>query len=151
MSGGKGKQDASGGMPPAIQKIITEGWEEQRELRGSLIDTFESILTGGQTATTVPMIGQAQEAQRRATSQAMAGTEQQLAQKGLAGTPFGEMITSQQRQQGAQAVAGVPTDITQWFMQMIPGYTQGAAQSIMGALPGTRETVSSGKSIQGAI
>ncbi len=151
MSGGGGKSKSGGEMPKAMQRIISEGWEEQRALRGSLIDTFEAILTGGQTAATVPIIGQAQEAQRRATSQAVGQTEEQLALKGLVGTPFGEQILATQRQAGAQAVAGIPADITQWFLQMIPGYTQGSAQSIMGSLPGTRETQAKSKSWQGAL
>jgi len=89
---------------------------------------------------TLPLISQAQEAQRRATSQAMTGTQENLAQKGLVGTPFGELILSQQRQQGAQAVQGVESNILQQFLQMIPGMVTGNIQSIMGALPGTRES-----------
>ncbi|MHA2065813.1 MAG: hypothetical protein ACXABY_15685 [Candidatus Thorarchaeota archaeon] len=88
----------------------------------------------------IPIIAQAQEAQRRATSQALTGSQESLAQKGLAGTPFGEMIMAQQRQQGASAVQGIPTQFAQQLLSIIPGYTQGSASSIMGALPGTRES-----------
>ena len=94
----------------------------------------------------VPMIAQAQEAQRRATSQAMTGTQESLAQRGLAGTPFGEQMMAGQRQQGAQAVAGSKSNITQQMLGMIPNYTQGASQAIMGSLAGTRETQAQAKS-----
>ena len=88
----------------------------------------------------IPMIAQAQEAQRRATSQALTGSQESLAMKGLAGTPFGEQIMAGQRQQGAQAVQGVESQFIQQMLSLIPGYTQGQSQSVMGALPGTRET-----------
>ena len=88
----------------------------------------------------IPMIAQAQEAQRRATSQALTGSQESLAMKGLAGTPFGEQIMAGQRQQGAQAVQGVETQFIKQMLSLIPGYTQGQSQSVMGALPGTRET-----------
>jgi hypothetical protein len=92
----------------------------------------------------IPIIAQAQEQQRRATSQAMTQTEGQLAQRGLVGTPFGENILAQMGQQGRQQVAGVEQNILQQFLQMIPGMVTGNIQSIMGALPGTRESDSFG-------
>jgi hypothetical protein len=106
--------------------------------------------TGG-PGVQIPIISQAQEAQRRATSSALGQTQESLALKGLAGTPFGEQTMASQRQQGAQAVAGIPADVTQWFMQMIPGFTQGQASSVMGALPGTRESDAKGLNLQSPI
>ncbi|MHA2266109.1 MAG: hypothetical protein ACXAEN_27255 [Candidatus Thorarchaeota archaeon] len=146
-SGGKGK--SSGEMPKAMRRIIKQGWEEMTDLRQGLIGTFEDILGGKETAATIPIVAQAQEAQRRATSQALTGTQEGLARGGLAGTPFGEMIMSRQRQQGAQAVQGIPAQIAQQLISVIPGFTQGQASSIMGSLPGTRET--SSKQVSGGL
>ena len=94
----------------------------------------------GEGGVQLPMIAQAQEQQRRATSQAMTQTEGQLAQRGMVGTPFGENILATMGQQGRQAVAGVEQNFLQQFLQMIPGMITGNIQSIMGALPGTRKT-----------
>ena len=94
----------------------------------------------GEGGVEIPLIAQAQEAQRRATSQAMRGTQEDLARSGLAGTPFGEMVMAQQRQTGAQTVQGVESDFKKMMLSMIPGLVTGNIQSIMGATAGTSET-----------
>ena len=93
----------------------------------------------GEPGIQIPIIAQAQEAQRRAASQALGQTEAGLAQRGLMGTPFGENILATIGQRGRQQVAGVEQNIIQQFLQMIPGMVTGNIQSIMGALPGTQE------------
>jgi hypothetical protein len=94
---------------------------------------YQWVETGGPNAT-LPIIQQAEEGQRRATSAALRETETGLAQKGLVGTPFGENILAQQRQQGATALAGIEPNIIGQLFQMIPGFVQGNASSIMGSL-----------------
>ena len=106
-------------------------------------------VSSGEGGVQIPIIAQAQEQQRRAASQAMRGTQEEMARTGLAGTPFGQMIEAQQRQAGAQAVQGVESNIIQQMLSMIPGYTQGQSTAIMGATPGLREQSSKGWSAQG--
>ena len=122
-TGGEGGHDIYGPGPRWVKGTGKEEWVE-----------------GEGAGAQIPMIAQAQEAQRRATSQALTGSQESLAMKGLAGTPFGEQIMAGQRQQGASAVQGVESQFIQQMLSMIPGYTQGQSQSVMGALPGTRET-----------
>jgi hypothetical protein len=125
--GGAGKSESK--QDKAMSRIITQGWKEMTPLRMGLIGMFEDVLGGEMPGATIPIISQAQEAQRRATSQALTGTQEDLARGGLIGTPFGEMIMSQQRQQGAQAVQGVESNILQGILSIIPGYTQGQSAS----------------------
>ena len=167
---GAGKSKAEGEMPKDMRQLIKQSFAELTDLRQNLIGQYMGVLQGtgpmkyqeivkdgkgtgksewvssGEAGAQAPMIAQAQEQQRRATSQAMTGTQESLAQKGIAGTPFAEMILSQQRQQGMSDVAGVGTGIQQQMLGMIPNYTQGASQAIMGSLAGTRQTDAQAKS-----
>jgi hypothetical protein len=101
----------------------------------------------GEPGVQLPIIAQAQEKQRLATSRALAQTEADLARKGMAGDPFGISLLANMQQQGQQQVASVEQQILQQFLQMIPGMVTGNIQSIMGALPGTRENAASGFSM----
>ena len=167
---GAGKSKAEGEMPKDMRRLIKQSFAELTDLRQNLIGQYMGVLQGtgpmkyqeivkdgkgtgksewvssGGPSAQAPMIAQAQEAQRRATSQGLAGTQESLAQKGMAGTPFAEMIMGQQRQQGAQAVAGAESGIQQQMLGMIPNYTQGTSQAIMGSLAGTRQTDAQAKS-----
>ena len=127
-------------------KYGVTGTEEYRRKGKTKTRDVYGWTESGEAGAQIPMIAQAEEQQRRATSQAMTGTQESLAQKGIAGTPFAEMMLSQQRQQGMSDVAGVGTGIQQQMLGMIPNYTQGASQAIMGSLAGTRQTDAQAKS-----
>ena len=91
------------------------------------------VQTGGPNAT-LPIIQQAEEAQRRQTSNALRQTSEDLALRNLLGTPFGEQTLATQRQQGATSLAGIGPQIIGSLLQAIPGFVQGNASSIMGSL-----------------
>ncbi len=145
---GSGKSSAGGKMPKSMRQIIQGFWKETGEMRGELQSQMLEMLTTGGAGARVPIVSRAEEAQRRASSQALTQLDERLAQKGLAGTPFGEQIRSQQELAGRQAVAGVGPAMASEWIKGIPGYTLGAAQAIMGSLGGTRESTSKSKSWQ---
>jgi len=101
--------------------------------------SYEWQKTGGPNAQ-IPIIQQAQERQRQATSSALKQTEASLARFGQTGTPFGEQILAGQRQQGASSIAGIETEIMKALYALIPGFVQGQSSSVMGATAGARET-----------
>jgi len=145
---GSGKSQASGEMPQAMQNIIKGFEEETRDLRGDLVSSFTEALSGNVPGAGIPIVARAEEASRRATATGLKETGTQLAQRGLAGTPFGEQILSQQRQTGLSATAGVAPQILQQMLQLATGYATGQASAVSGALGGTRETQSQAKSWQ---
>jgi len=136
---GGGGQDEFAQKYPSLVKFKEPAPTETKKVWREGKEKWEWV-PSGEAGAQIPIIAQAQEAQRRATSRAIRESETGLARQGLAGTPFGENILAQQRQQGAQAFAGIEPDIIGQFLQTIPGYTLGNVQSILGATPGARET-----------
>jgi hypothetical protein len=132
MGGGGGKggggKDKAG---KALAEIAQQFFRETEGLRGGLIGQFEEALNTGGVEARMPVIQKAQERSRQATSSALAQTQNQLAQSGLAGTPFAEMIQGGMLQQGAQQRAGIPTEIISQMLQQIPGFVTGANQTII--------------------
>jgi len=91
---------------------------------------LESALKGEATGATVPIIQQAVERSRQAGSRALQGTTDELARTGLAGTPFGQSILSQTRQQGAQAASQAGTDVMTQLIAQIPAFLAQNASTI---------------------
>jgi hypothetical protein len=115
--GGKG-----GGGSRALENLLTEVGGESKPARGELFSQiFESLRTGGIGAR-LPIVQQAVEQSRQATSGALSGTQAQLSRLNLLGTPYGQNILAQQRQAGEQGTARIPTDIANQFIQMAPGF-----------------------------
>lgn len=106
---------------------------------------LQGIFTGGGGVQT-PIIAQALERSKGAASTAMRGTEEQLTQRGLAGTPFGEKILAGQRATSAAETGRVGTDIVTQFMSMIPGVIGQAQQTGIGGLGQARTERASGTS-----
>ena len=143
---GAGKSKAEGKMSKFATTMMKEFWAETRETRQTYQDQMQELLTTGGVGARVPIIARAEEAQRTATSQAIGSVDERLAQKGLAGTPFGEAIRAQTVQQGASTVAGVGPGMAAQWLQTIPGYLQAQSSSVMGATAGTRQTGAEAKS-----
>jgi hypothetical protein len=127
-TGGEGGHPIYEDRPPTYERVWVPG-----------NDQMEWVQTGGPNAS-IPIIKQAEEAQRRATSGALRQTTENLALRNLLGTPFGEQTLATQLQQGATAFAGIEPGIIAKFMEIIPSYTQGNVSSIMGATSGARES-----------
>lgn len=143
---GAGKSKAGGEMPAEMRQIITDFWQETGALRKTLQNQMLEALQTGGVGAQAPIIGRAEEAQRMQTSAALRGIDQQLAQQGLAGTPFGERIRAEELSRGRTTLAGIGPQYAAQFIGQVPGYTQAGAQSIMGSLAGTRETQAQAKS-----
>lgn len=143
---GAGKSKAGAEMPAVFQQMITEFWEGTKEIRETYQSQMQEMLTTGGAGARIPIVQRAEEAQRRASSQALGDVSEQLALKGLAGTPIGENTLAQTIQQGRSAVAGVGPGMAAQWLQGVPGYILGQAQSAMGATGGTRETEAQAKS-----
>ena len=143
---GAGKSKAGGKMPAEMRQIISEFWSETKALRSEVQSQMLEALTTGGVGAQMPIIGRAEEQQRSQTSAALRDIDAQLAQSGLAGTPFGARIRAEEASRGRTALAGIGPSIAMQFAGQAPGYTQAGAQSIMGGLQGTRETRAEAKS-----
>lgn len=127
-SGGKG---GSGTAPGAgkLSKLATQLFNETTPMRQQLGQQMMEALTTGGVGARIPMIQRAVESSKAATSQALQGTNKQLAQTGTAGTPFASGILSNILGQGELQTANIPTAIANEFIQMVPNFSLGSAQS----------------------
>ena len=128
--GGKGENKSAGDLSKIAKAFFSETTPLRQQLEGQFM---EALNTGGVGAR-MPIISKAQEQSRQATSNTLAGVDTQLAQGGLAGTPFGQMIRANTLQQGNQATAMVPFNIIQAMLQQIPGFVTGANQTVVTGL-----------------
>ena len=148
---GKGGKAATPASTNALAQMAQEFAGETKGLRGEMITNFEDILKTGGSQATIPIISKAVEASKRATSQTMSQVEEDLARKGLSGTPFGENVMGQTRMSGNLATSQVPLDITNAFLQMIPGFILGQGQTAtqgLGTASGQQTALNQG-SMQG--
>lgn len=136
------KSNAFGGLPQWAQDIMTGGAQGISPLLTTYLGDLTSMLQTGGSGAFTPIVGQAQEAQRRASSLALRDLDTQLAQQGLAGTPFGAATRAQTAMQGRSNVAGVPAQFAQQMLGQVPGFLGNLFGALFGALPGARETVS---------
>jgi hypothetical protein len=136
LGGGKGRSRGSQSDPAAatLAKLGEQFTEETAGIRTGLIDQMQEILTTG--GTNLPIISQAVEGTRRASSKALRGTEEELARTGLSGTPFGERIEAEQRTTGDIAAATTKTDIVKQLFSMIPNFVLGQSQTALSGLSG---------------
>jgi hypothetical protein len=126
-------------MPGITKAILQEQlrqsrgiWRTQQPVRKELgAQTLEALTTGGVGAR-IPMIQRAVESANLAGSNAMRGLEQGLAQRGLAGTPFGQAQLAQLGQQQQFAASQIPTQ----YAQSLISAAGGGAQPQFGSLPG---------------
>lgn len=127
--GGKGPgkvatPEATNQLLTAATKIVKGTNPVRTELLSQML---EALKTGGVGAQ-IPLIQRSVEASKQATSNAMVGTTEGLAQSNLVGTPFGQRILAQQRQAGAQQASQIPTQIA--------GQIAGGAPAFVAAMQG---------------
>lgn len=127
MGGGGGKGNEAG---EDLADIAKQFFGETTPLRQEMIDQFMEALTTGGVGARIPIINKALESSRRAESQTMQGTEENLARTNLAGTPFGAMVRSSTEQQGNLATSQIPTNIIAGMLQQIPGFITGTNQVV---------------------
>jgi len=135
--GGKAANNADAANPKSNEALakLAEGFaQETTGARQGLLKAMEDVLaTGG---TNVPIISSSIDASRRASSNALKATNEDLARTGLAGTPFGENIRAGQTQEGQLASAAEGEKLAQAIFQMIPNLVLGQGQNAMGGLGG---------------
>lgn len=118
-----------GGTKSALAQGAQQAFRQQRQLFRTArpiqkefgAQTLEALRTGGVGAQ-IPIIQRAVEQTRQAGAQGLRATEESLAQRNLGGTPFGERILAQTRQQGRLAAAQIPTQFAQQFITGAPGF-----------------------------
>lgn len=137
ISGGRTRSWSSSSSPIAsmlldLGKRFTSGQSE--DVRSGLLTAMQEVLSTG--GSNIPIISRTIDASRSASSRALMETEQDLAQSGLAGTPFGENILATQRQKGEVGAAQVGESLAQNIFNMISQFILGQGQLGVGALTG---------------
>jgi len=131
--GGKSGETKSSKM---LANLAQQFAGETEDLRLETIgQMYEALTTGGVDAR-MPIINQAVERSKQATSASMKELDTSLAQSGLAGTPFGVRAKTETAQRGRQATADVPTQIVQQILQQIPGFVTGTNQTVIQGMTG---------------
>jgi hypothetical protein len=118
----------------SITKPIEQQWAQQ---------ALELMQTGGVQSYN-PIISSATEAVKRATSQAMKGTEASLATSGLAGTPYGERILAETGLQGSLTESQVASNTWNSLVAGIPSFATtvgGTATSALSSAAGTQANI----------
>lgn len=125
--GGGGKTGETGSSKD-LARLAKKFSKETKGLRKETISQmFEALTTGGVDAR-IPIINQAVERSKQATSASMRGLDETFAQSGLAGTPFAARAKTETAAQGRQAESQIPTQIVQQILQKIPGFVTGVNQ-----------------------
>lgn len=117
MAGGGGKGGSSQtSASRELEAFTGELREQSRPVRQEVFaQILEGLRTGGIGAR-IPIIQQAVEASRQATSSALRQLDQSLAQTGLAGTAFGARARGETLLAGEQRTAQLPTELVQQFI-----------------------------------
>jgi hypothetical protein len=141
LQAGHSKSEQRGGTQEGASQLAmqmaNQFFGETGPLRQDFTSLLQNALTGDTaTAARLPIVASAMEASRKQGAQAMAGTEEELARTGLAGTPFGENIRSNTRANQEFQTSQIPSQFLGQLLNMIPGYVQGQGQTAMGVLPG---------------
>lgn len=133
MAGG-GKGGGGSGTSQVLEDISKQLFEETTPLRGEYIgQLLEGLVTGGIGAR-IPLVQQSVERSKLASARTMRQQDESLAMSSLLGTPFGESIRAQSRQQAAQQQAAIPGQMTQQFMQALPSFLTGQGQTVVTGL-----------------
>jgi hypothetical protein len=153
IGGSSGKEETSSPAAGGLISFADELQKETTPIRKNLISQlFEALLGRGAN---IPIISQAVEQTRRAGSTALTSTTERLAQTGLTGTPFGEMIMAQTGLEGNIAATNTESQMMQSFMDLLVNFLQNQSQTIAGsyagAIPGSTTTRSKGKETGGAV
>jgi hypothetical protein len=149
--GGKGESKSSKDLSELAQQFAAETGPTRR----TLIDQMYEALTTGGVGARIPLVDRAVESSQRATSESLRALDTQLAQTGLAGTPFGERIRAGTEQQGRLATSQVSPNIIGQMIQQIPGFVTGqqqiAVQGLSGAVSGEAQQAGAQASLLAAM
>ncbi len=133
-----------------LEQVAKQLFEEITPLRQDFISTLEGALRSEPEGAMVPIVAQAVESAKQASSRTEQATTEELSRTGLSGTPFGASILGQVKQQGEQAGSMAETNILQQLINAIPNYTLGLGQTA--TMPGTGgAATSSGKDMAGGM
>jgi len=123
-------QSFATGTPQMALDAITSQLAGAQGVSSGYGGMLESALKGQGSAGNIPIIQQAVERSKQAASQSLAGTSDDLARSGLAGTPFGQAIMAQTQQQGNQAAARTETDMLSQLIAQVPAFLAQNATTI---------------------
>jgi hypothetical protein len=128
-----GATNSSTGASQQESAIANQLFGETTPVRQEYLNQMlEGLKTGGIQAQ-MPIIQQAVDQSKGATSQALRQLDTNMGQAGIAGTPYGQQTRAMAAMQGAQGTAAIPTNIVRDFMGAIPGYSSNlSAQSMQG-------------------
>jgi hypothetical protein len=116
-SSGKGEGTESS---EALSQLATQLFEMAAPSLEEYYTQTEELLKTGGIGAQLPVIQQAVERTKQATSKSLQGLDERLAVLGLSGTPFGERTRAQTAMTGAQATAGVPSQYYQQWLSGLP-------------------------------
>ena len=128
--GSKGESGAS----KDLGKLAKRFEKETRGTRGELVDQMYEALTTGGVGARIPIISKAVESSQRATSESLKALDAQLAQTGLAGTPFGVRARQEAEQGGRFATSQISPNIISQIISQIPGFVTGQQQIAVSGL-----------------
>lgn len=142
-----GKSSTSSPAADKLAQLAELFSSETKGIREGLIGNMAEILkTGGST---IPIISQAVEQSRRAGSQALSQTQNDLALQGLSGTPFGSQILANTRLNSEANAAKAQQALALEIFNMIPNFILGQSQTsttgLANAISGMNTTKTSGK------
>ena len=151
MGGSKGSGESSTDSPAAstLARIAEQFATETTGVRTGLLEAMQEVLSTG--GSTLPIVSSAIEGSRRASSRALSEVDAELAQSGLAGTPYGENIRAGQISEGEQTASQTKdafgTKIFDMISNFVLGQSQTATSGLAGAIPGMSSTKESAKAM----
>ena len=150
-AGGKGTETRESAGAQGLYRLAEQFAAETTGVRTGLLEAMQEVLSTG--GSTLPIVSSAVEGSRKASSRALSQVEEELAQSGLAGTPYGENIRAGQIQEGEQAVSKTQDAMGQKIFDMISNFVLGQGQTTAAAygsaIPGDTTTKERAKSMAG--
>lgn len=138
-----GKGGGASAETSATRQLARFGRSFQRTSRGarkSYFDQLEEALNTGGVGARIPIIQRAIEASNASSSKTLGSTQDSLARSGLVGTPEGQRILAQVRQQGAYQSEQTPTNIINQLLAQAPNAVLGSASNITSGLQSAAAT-----------
>jgi hypothetical protein len=140
LSVGGATSASKSGLSAEGKQLLGETEELRKTFWGQLLELLQTGGIGAQ----IPIIGQAEEQSRKATSKALSDLTNSLATSGLAGTPYGERAEAEARVQGESSVMQNIMNVVMQMFNAISGATTGLA----GTIAGVPESTATSKSEQ---
>lgn len=133
-SGTAASGSSSSGGGNLFQGFAQQFMKDSSLTQSKIFDQLNALMTGGNTDTTSALLSNVLEGSKSAASRTTDQTKQQLAQKGLAGTPFGEQILATTQMQGAQGTANATNQARQQMLQQFLNAFLTQQQGVLGGL-----------------